>query len=407
MQLRRYTSTFSLFAALVLVLIGAAGCGIKLKDAPLYDGVEQVPPPPKPERIAQVVEPVIFDENAKNFWVTDDPNCTTGEATKEVFHSGETSLQINWNRDPQICEWAGFGIGWDDWSGKDLSEVYDYAAIQMYVRSQEGKMFGLPIVLTLEDYSGHRAWSYTINKYFERYYIDEEWQRVLVPLNTFDLEEDGIDISNIKQLGFELQQAGGIYLDDVELVYYEPIPEESWMEEEERPDPTAFPIQLFEDVFINSNGWGLLSDDCQAITVTKDAYTSGSQAIHAEWDADVEDCHKVEVGISWNRWFRVDLTDVKNNSVISIDIKPVSTSLEDLPLHIGFEDYQRRIGSVTPGQSEVSRIELDDGWYRLKIPIAALDSSTDLADIKQLLLQFKASGEAYIDNIHLHFAEAG
>ena len=253
-RLMNTSAPLTLLAFVGLLLL--AGCGIQLQKASLYDGVKEDPKSPPPDNLALAVEPEIFREDATDFWVTDDTSCTTGFMTREVANTGLSSLRINWNRDPAVCEWAGFGIGWDGWAGKDLSEIYDHAAIEMYVRSQEGKMFGLPIVLTLEDYSGNMAWSYTSNTYFEKYYIDEEWQRVLVPLNTFDLDEDGLDITNVKQLQFELQQAGGIFLDDVMLVYYEPVAKEIYLPNKAGAPDLPYPIQLFDDEFIDGNGWG-------------------------------------------------------------------------------------------------------------------------------------------------------
>ena len=127
---------------------------------------------------------------------------------------------MSWNRDVKGCKFAGIGIGWDGYAGKDLSEIMDYVAIQMYVRTQKGKSFGLPFVLTLEDYSGGMGFCYTSNKYFERTAIDEEWQKVIVPLADFDTEKENLDPSNIKQLQIELQQSGSVYLDDIKLIFY-------------------------------------------------------------------------------------------------------------------------------------------------------------------------------------------
>ena len=97
-------------------------------------------------------------------------------------------------------------MGWDDYVGKNLAPLIEHAAFEMYVRAKKGKAFGLPLVFTLEDYSGVMAFCYTANKYFERTTLDEEWQKVVVPLKDFNDEGEGIDYSNIKQLQIEMQQ---------------------------------------------------------------------------------------------------------------------------------------------------------------------------------------------------------
>ncbi len=395
----QFTGTIHLIASLLIILFFTA-CGVQLRQASLYDGVEEDVSSPPPSDIALAVEPEIFNEDGTDFWVTEDSSCTVGFVTREVAQDGEYALQINWNRDPKVCEWAGFGIGWDGWSGKDLSEVYDHAAIEMYVRSQEGKMFGLPMVLTLEDYSGNMAWSYVSNTYFEKYYIDEEWQRIIIPLNTFDLEEDGLDITNVKQLQFELQQGGGIYLDNVNLVYDSPAPKQLY-EPSGAPEAPAFsyPLQLFDDEFIDGNGWGVHSDACQTITYTSDNPSSGSRSIHAKWDTEVEDCYLVAMGVSWNNWFVTDMTEIRNVAVVELDVRtPTVTS--EVPVMVGFEDYERRTTYVALDQSVTSG-GFGTSWTTVRIPLSSFPETADFADIKQLMIKMEGKGEVFIDNIRI------
>jgi hypothetical protein len=379
-------------------------CGIQFQEASLYDGLEPATVPPKPEKIILAVEPEIFSEDGTNFWTPeDDGDCTEGEVTDEVAHSGKYALKINWNRDPEKCGWAGFGIGWDDWAGKDLTDVFNYGAIEMYVRTQQGKMFGLPIVLTLEDYSGGMGFSYTGNKYFERYYLDEEWQKVVVPLNSFDIEIENLDLGNVKQLMFELQQGGGIYLDDIRIVFYEPQPTTPWYPNAPQAPNPGFPIQIFADGFINDNGWGLLQDPCQHISLTDATASEGRQSIHAVWDKSKEDCYQVAIGASWNKWFPADLSASPASTFIVLDVNwDGGNSLSELPVKVGFEDYQRAV-SLAPLQDELltSGTFQAGTWQTVRIPLTALSGNANLADIKQLLIRMEDSGEVYFDNIRL------
>ncbi len=385
---------------LALLVVVMSACGIQFQSNSLYDGMEEAEVVPKPERISLAVEPVIFEDDGANFWTPNDSDCTKGAVVEDVTRSGDRALKINWNRGE--CEWAGFGIGWDDWAGKDLSAVFDHAAIQMYVRSVEGKMFGLPIVLTLEDYSGNMAWSYISNKYFERYFIDEEWQKVAVPLNTFDLNEDGLDITNIKQLMFELQQAGNVYMDDIQLVYYEAPPVEVWLPDAPTPDAVSYPLTLFGDEFINNNGWGLFEDHCQDFKLTSATSSEGSKSIHATWDASKDECYRVGIGVSWNKWFRVDITPAKDDMMIMVDLKSDEDLLSSQNIGFGFEDYERRTSFVKLSSDYLPGGTFNTGdWQTVTIPIADLPAGLDLADIKQLMIQMDKKGEVYIDNIRL------
>ena len=383
------------------LLLMLSACGIQMQTNSLYDGVEAAEVIPKPERISLVVEPVIFEDDGANFWTPQDDDCTEGTVVGDVTRTGEKALKINWNRGG--CKWAGFGIGWDDWSGKDLSAVFDYAAIEMYVRSEKGKMFNLPIVLTLEDYSGNMAWSYTSTKYLEDYYIDENWQKVSVPLNSFDLTEDGLDITNIKQLMFELQQAGSIYLDDIRLVDYEPPAEEIWLPDAPKPAVASYPLTLFDDAFINDNGWGIFEDHCQNFRLTEETSSEGSKSIHATWDQDKEECYRVYLGVSWNKWFRTDITDAVDDMLITLDLKSDVDLLQSQNIRFGFEDYERRTSFVTLASDFLPNGTFTTGeWQTVTIPVSALPAAPiDFAIIKQMIIQMDKSGDVYIDNIRL------
>ena len=273
----------------------------------------------------------------------------------------------------------------------------------MYVRSEKGKMFNLPIVLTLEDYSGNMAWSYTSTKYLEDYYIDENWQKVSVPLNSFDLTEDGLDITNIKQLMFELQQAGSIYLDDIRLVDYEPPAEEIWLPDAPKPAVASYPLTLFDDAFINDNGWGIFEDHCQNFRLTEETSSEGSKSIHATWDQDKEECYRVYLGVSWNKWFRTDITDAVDDMLITLDLKSDVDLLQSQNIRFGFEDYERRTSFVTLASDFLPNGTFTTGeWQTVTIPVSALPAAPiDFAIIKQMIIQMDKSGDVYIDNIRL------
>jgi len=181
--------------------------------------------------------------------------CGCVSLKKATLYDGVAPVEKVIIPDAKGCTWSGIGIGWDGWAGKDLSLIMSSVAIQMYVRTQKGKAFGLPFVLTLIDYSDGMGFLYTTNKYFERASIDEEWQKVVVPLKDFEITKENLDPTNIKQLQIELQQSGSVYLDDISLVFYEEQEETPWMVEEVLPDPLtvgetvpSLPIKIgFED----------------------------------------------------------------------------------------------------------------------------------------------------------------
>jgi len=376
-------STIKSVCVFVLLTVVLNAC-VEFKQMSLYSGEEVSAPLVKPDKINRFVEPEIFDEDFSDVWGIEDIVCKKASISERITATGDRAIKVEWNRNEKDCIWAGFGIGWDGYAGKDLSELIPFAAIQFQVRTIKGRMFGLPVVLTLEDYSGGMGFAYTGNKYFERSYIDEKWQKVTVPLSSFDMEVENLDPSNIKQLMFELQQGGGLYFDDVQVVMYEAPVVEPWHIEETRDNPTAFPITLFDDAFINDNGWGLMKDECRDLNIE-------NGAIQASWNAEAS-CGAIQMGISWNKWLPVDMTNIERDVQLSLSLKPTSKSKTGKIL-VQFQDYS---GKLSEGQT----IDTDKDLTSI-IPLDLLLEGLEKTTIKQVIFTFQGNGEVMVDDISL------
>ncbi len=384
------------------VLLALFTSCVQFKEATLYSGEMRKALPPKPERISSVVEPVLFKNATADVWGLEKDDCKEIGLSKDVYYVGSQSIKVVWDRETGNCIWAGFGIGWDGWAGKDLSALMDHAAFSFYVRTVEGKSFGLPFVLTLEDYSGGMGFCYTANKYFERTSIDETWQRVVVPLADFDIATEKLDVTNIKQLQIELQQSGAVYVDNLELVFFTPEPQEPWLEEEERPDPVDLPVALFEDDFINNNGWGLTKDNCKDFRRSTDEAAVGEKSIYAKWNANAENCHLMKFGVSWNRWFPTDVTSIQKKGAIQFQIKMISSPRnENISINVGFEDYDRATTSVLVQNAYSATGRYAPQWTTVTVPLAQLPDNIDFKQVKHMYFEFLDQGECYIDDIRL------
>ncbi len=407
--------------ALVAACAGlSAGC-VQFQPVALYSGVEAAPVPERPRTVALAVEPVIYADQADDtVWFQDDTRCTQGRLTEDVVYDGRRAVEVSWDRAAEGCAWAGLGFGWDNWAGKDLSELLPYAAVQMRVRTRQGTMYGLPIVLTLEDYAGGMGFAYTDNRYFERSFIDEAWQTVTVPLAAFDLEVENLDPTNVKQLMFELQQSGSIYIDDVRIVFYEAPEQEPWLVEAPRPDPTALPITLFGDAFINDDGWGVITDACQSVQVADDAGGRGA-ILHLRWDARPEPCYEGVVGVSWDQWHPVDVTPIADRAAIQFDVRLASGTSPRLPVRVALEDYSRRVSQIILDARYTASGRFTTEWQTVTIPLAelrgggralaaapatagnlpAFRDGADLSTVKQLVFFLDEAGDVFVDNLRL------
>ena len=130
MHISRSSSLVQLLAV-ALVVLAATGC-VRFQPVTLYTGVEQAPVPERPRSLSLVVEPTVYDDQADDtIWFQDDARCTQGRLTEEVVFEGERAIEVTWDRNTEGCEWAGLGVGWDAWVGKDLSPLLPYAAFEM------------------------------------------------------------------------------------------------------------------------------------------------------------------------------------------------------------------------------------------------------------------------------------
>jgi hypothetical protein len=392
-----------MIGSLFLLSLSLGSC-IEFKKMGLYDqpmAEDKVIPPP---RISMAVEPIIFKDDTFSVWGIEKDSCKDLRYSTDVTAAGDGALELKWNR--AGCIWAGFGIGWDGWAGKDLSEIREVAAIEMKVRTAEGKMFGLPFVLTLEDYTDAQSYAYTANKYFERSAIDEDWQTVTVPLTAFDFEKDGIDPTNVKQLMFEFQGSGHVFLDEIKVIDYVAPPEEESIWEVEIPTAaySRMPQTLYDDDFINDNGWGILNYACHQIKMTAAQPYRGEQAISAKWNyQDNDHCDSRSMGVNWSYWQPMDLREVKDDMVISFALKAVAgKDKKELPVEVGLMGFDGSGWVSVPLSTQWVEGDAFTGqWQEVMIPVKELKGKVDWTRIKDLEFHFAEKGEIVLDEIQL------
>ena len=160
-----------------------------------------------------------LDLYADNFsdevWASENQDCiilTQEEDESDVY------LKLHWNKDHPDCDWVGFGFGWDFWSGKDMGEIIDTAAVQLTVRSTGKDMGNLPWAMGFEDYAGGQAWIGFSSKFIENKVITKEWTKVTIPLGLFPFEQRDCDASNIKQMLFQVFAEDDLEINDIQIV---------------------------------------------------------------------------------------------------------------------------------------------------------------------------------------------
>ena len=216
-----------------------------------------------------------------------------------------------------------------------------------------------------------------------------------VPLAAFDIETEKLNPGNIKQLMLELQQSGDIYLDDIRLVFYQQPDEPAWLEELAQPEPIDLPLLLFDEDFINRNGWGLMKDECRDIRLSSEKVSKGQKALLLSWD-ESQDCGPLQLGVSWNKWFPVDMRSNGHSTELSLQLFNESPESKGRLL-FQLQDYS---GATSKAYTiEVSDLPLS--WHAVRIPLSSLLEGIDISNIKQLQISLEEAGRLYLDQLVL------
>lgn len=163
---------------------------------------------------------IFADYLTSESWSTDKKECIQVESTPAATYKGAAGIHVTWDKTAQGCGWLGIGFGWDNWTGKNLEPIKYTGAIEFYAKMVEGERAVLPWAIALEDYDGAQAWLGLNPKTIKAEKVGTEWTRVELPIAEFDWADQQADITNIKQILFQLEADGDVYMDEIRVVPY-------------------------------------------------------------------------------------------------------------------------------------------------------------------------------------------
>ncbi len=137
----------------------------------------------------------------------------------------DTAYRVRWDKPGGGCTWVGMGVGWDQWSGKNLAPLLDSAAIELRVRIPEGRAVQtLPLAFGLEDYSNRQAWMGMSAKWVVDGPIGQQYANIRLPLQQFNWDEQRADPSNVKQFIVQFEASGEVDLRHIKIVRHQAAP---------------------------------------------------------------------------------------------------------------------------------------------------------------------------------------
>ena len=350
----------------------------------LYEHYEK----PKTE---QKAESIIFTDAQGTLWHSLF-YCGDFKITNEAAYSGKNSIKISWDKS-KGCEWIGFGNSFSNWTAVDMSEERMRKALTFYVRSQSKTSGALPIVASLEDFSGGGSYHYIdTKKYLYGLEIDTTWKLVVVPLWDFPIIEDEVDIRSIKQMKFQLEGGGSFYLDEIRLIDYTPDQFKKFRAEVEAMKPKGNPNQVvYNAAEFEFSTWNTGKSACQTVKLIEE---SGFKFI--SWDYNAESCNWAKWGINWNGWYQINFRGILDVAVLELKYKMEPNTKFKLFL----EDFRGKSLEIynEDGKSEPGE------WKVLRLPLKNMDllkNGFTLDQIKQLLFQGYGKGTVQIEHIKI------
>ena len=201
------------------VLLLFSSC-VTVKELALYEN-EVIVEETKDVNGFQLTE-IFNDDITSEIWFTPSPACLTVTSERKEVFSGTGAMKFTWNKQAGGCPWLGLGIGWANWSGKDLAPIENSAAITFKVKTQEGSMKGLPWAMALEDYAGTQAWIGVTSGYVEGGIVDTSWRTVTIPLVDFQFEGWNLDGGTVKQMLIQFESNGTVFVDEFKIIPFKP-----------------------------------------------------------------------------------------------------------------------------------------------------------------------------------------
>ena len=155
------------------------------------------------------INQIVYREGEFNF-----DAYATGEKTCHILNEVTDSTGntfISWDFNVEDCNWAKWGINWNEWYPINFRGIVDDAMIQFSLKTSSTADFNI----VLKDFKGHSS---VLFSSFSGGSIESEWTTIKIPLKDFNLKEKDFVLDQIREIGFEGKTSGQVFIDDIKIV---------------------------------------------------------------------------------------------------------------------------------------------------------------------------------------------
>ncbi len=337
--------------ALGILIFCTLSCG-SMREVSIYEPSKSI------SAFEQFPYKTLFTSSEENgLWGVKNNTCKEVSFETTNNYIGKDHLHIKWNS--SSCNYIGLGLKWGNYKGKNLVPIIESTAIELRVRIDSGALSNVPMFFILVDYGGNQCRAKINYLDLQEGKIDTEWRRVRIPLQAFNYERRGVNMSNIKELRLEFQRKGDLHIDNIVIV-----PHEHNYEKTKDTFTKVFnshPIQLGVG---KEYWWGINTKYSSSLQF-------GSYFDNESVVVDLDKSKEVPwniFGFSPYQWMRVDLSSIYSTSALKFKLK--ATEIPKLQaILFAYTGKKRRLQKTL---NESHFIDRGNGMYEAYLPLKSL-----------------------------------
>ena len=367
---------------LAILIFCSISCG-NMRDVSIYEPSKSI------SAFEQFPHKILFTNSEENgLWGIKNNTCKEVSFKTINSYIGKDHLYIKWNASK--CNYIGMGLKWGNYKGKNLKPIIESTAIELRVRIDSGELSNVPMFFILEDYSGKQCRAKINYLDLEGGKIDTQWRRIRIPLQAFNYEKRGVNMSNIKELRLEFQRNGHLHIDNIVIV-----PHEYRYKNTSDKFTKVFdshPVQLGVG---KEYWWGI---NTKYSSKLKFGGFFKNESVVVDSDMSKDDSWNT-FGFSPYKWMHVDLSSIYSTSAIKFKLK--ANELPKLQAILFAYTGERRRLQKTLNESNF--IVNENGIYEAYLPLKSLMGYSEFRwhDLKEIRFRVLEGNQFEIGDFEL------
>tara|TARA_B100001758_G_scaffold241170_1_gene247678 strand:- start:107 stop:1285 length:1179 start_codon:yes stop_codon:yes gene_type:complete len=337
--------------ALVILIFCSLSCGY-MREVGIYEPSKSI------SEFEKFPHKILFtNSNENGLWGVKNNTCKQVSFETTNSYTGKDHLHIKWNASK--CNYIAMGLKWGNYKVKNLEPIIESTAIELRVRIDSGLLSSVPMFFILVDYGGKQCRANINYLDLEGGKIDTQWRRIRIPLQAFNYQKRGVNMSNIKELRLEFQRKGDLHIDNIIIVSHE----HNYKNTSDNFTKIfhSQPIQLG----VGKEYWWGINKKYSSSLQFGDSFENESVVV--DLDESKEDKWNI-FGFSPYQWMHVDLSSIYSASAIKFKIK--ANELPKLQaILFAYTGKRRRLQKTL---NESNFFNKENGIYEAILPLKSL-----------------------------------